>query len=159
MPYARRSRRSGFDADGGLHRRRILRCRMHADRAVRCARATRYEKDARLAGELAVRLSHIRGTAFLAADDERDLLSQVVQPVEHRQIALTGHAEGRFHSLCGERVGEDAAAVPRLQIGFHAATLSKARRNAAQQSATAPLAVSRTPPKSTKPCTMSAYSR
>src|SRR5437763_7646134 len=51
----------------------------------------------------------------------------------------------------------DPAAVARLQIGFHAGTFSNAPRNAAQQSATAVLAVSRTPPNSRKPCTMSLY--
>src|SRR5207248_8109428 len=131
----------------------------HADRAVGGAGAARHEEHARLAGELAVGLRHVRGAAFLAADDELDLLAQVVQPVEHRQVTLARHAEGDAHTLRSKRIGEDAPAVARLEIGLHAATPSTARRSAAQHSATAALAVSSTPPKSTKPCTMSAYSR
>ena len=146
-------------ADEHHHRCRILETRVHADGAVARARTARYEKHARLAGELAVGLGHVGSAAFLPADDELDLLTQIMQSVEHGQIALAGHAESETHALRRERIGKDAAAVTRLQIGFHAGTFSNARRSAAQQSATAVLAVSSTPPKSTKPCTMSAYSR
>src|SRR5207302_8180222 len=146
-------------ADEDHHRRGILEGGVHADRAVGGAGPARHEEHARLAGELAVGLGHVRGAAFLAANDELDLLPQIVQPVEHRQAALARHAEGDAHALRSERVGEDAPAVARLEVRLHAATPSNARRSAAQHSATAALAVSSTPPKSTKPCTMSAYAR
>src|SRR5436190_21719746 len=129
---------------------------MHADRAVGRAGTARHEEHARLAGQLAVRLRHVRGAAFLPADDELELVAQVMQPVEHRQIAFARHAEGEAYALCRKRVGENAAAVAGLEIGFHAGTFSNARRSAAQLSATAVFAVSSTPPKSRKPCTMSA---
>src|SRR4029077_12277291 len=146
-------------ADEDHHGRRVLEAGVHADRTVRRTRPARHEEHARLAGELAAGLRHVRGAAFLPADDELDLAAQVVQPVEHRQVALAGHAEGNFHALRGWRAGDAAPAVPRLQIGFHAATFSNAARNAAQQSASAAFEVSSTPPKRIKPCTMSAYSR
>ena len=107
-------------ADEHHHRRRVLQTGMHADRAVGRAGTARHEEHARLAGQLAVRLRHVRGAAFLPADDEPELFAQVVQPVEHRQIAFAGHAEGHAHTLCGKRVGENAAAVAGLEIGFHA---------------------------------------
>jgi hypothetical protein len=146
-------------ADEHHHRRRVLEAGMHADGAVGGAGTARHEEHARLAGELAVRLGHVGGAAFLAADDEGELVAQVVQAVEHRQVALAGHAERHLHALGGERVGEDLAAVPGLQIGFHAGTFSNAPRSRSQHSASAAFAVSTTPPNSTKPCTMSAYSR
>src|SRR6266850_201588 len=146
-------------ADEHHHRRGILKSRMHADRAVSGPRPSRHEQHARLAGQLAVGLGHVRSAAFLAADDEGDLVAHVVQAVEHRQVALARHAESELYTLCRQRVGEDPAAVARLQIGFHAGTFSNAPRSAAQQSATAVRAVSRTPPNSRKPCTMSLYSR
>ena len=142
-------------ADEHHHRRRVLEAGVHADRAVGRAGAARDEQHAGLAGELAVGLRHVGGAAFLAADDELQLVAHVVQAVEHRQVALAGHAERHLHALRHQRVGEDPAAVARLQIGFHAVTFSKARRSAAQQSATAAFAVSSTPPMTMKPWIMS----
>ena len=43
------------------------------------------------AGELAVGVGHVRGADLVAAGDEAD--RRVVERVEHRQVALAGHAE------------------------------------------------------------------
>ena len=56
---------------------------------------------------------------------KRDPVAQVVQAVEHRQVALARDAEGELHALGGERVGEDPAAVAGLEVGFHAVILSE----------------------------------
>src|SRR5207253_1797310 len=109
----------------------------------------------------------VGGAAFLAADDERKPVLDIVHAVEQREVALARHAESHAHSLRHQRVGEDPAAVARLQVGFHPFTptevrLSRsanARRSTAQHSVIAVLAVSTAPPKSTKPCTMSSYCR
>ena len=53
------------------HRRRVLLCRVHADRGVRCSGPARHERDARPPSELAVGLRHVRRAPFLPADDER----------------------------------------------------------------------------------------
>jgi hypothetical protein len=92
---------------------------MHADRAVRGARTAGYEKHARLAGQLAVRLGHVRSAAFLAADDEAQLLAQLVEAVEHRKVALARHAKSELDALRTQRVGENLSALPGLQIRFH----------------------------------------
>ncbi len=57
-------------ADEDDHRRRILRRRVDADGSIRCARPPRDEGDARAPGQLAVRLRHVGGAAFLPADEQ-----------------------------------------------------------------------------------------
>ena len=142
-------------ADEHDHRRGVLKGCVNADRAVRRAGPAGDEQHPGLPGQLAVGLGHVRGAALLPADDEGEPVPQVVQAVEHRQVALARHAERHLHALRHKSVGEDPAAVPRLQVGFHAATFSNSRRSAVQQSATAALAVSRTPPMTMKPWIMS----
>ena len=67
-------------ADEHHHRRRILEACVRRSRRSSLPGA-RYEQHARLAGELAG-LSHVRRTAFLAADDETEPILQVVQAVQ-----------------------------------------------------------------------------
>ncbi len=93
-------------ADEQDQRRRILVRGVHADRGVGRAGAARDEADAGAAGQLAVGLRHVGGAAFLAADDELDFLARVVQRVEHREIALAGHAERDVHAMDLERIDE-----------------------------------------------------
>ena len=88
------------------HRRRILRGRVHADRGIRGAGTARHEGDAGTARELAVRLRHVGGTAFLPAHDERQPVADVVERVEHREIALARHRE-RVRRALREEVGDE----------------------------------------------------
>lgn len=83
---------------------------MHADRSVRRSRAAGNHRDARTAGELRVRIGHVRGAAFLATDDEAHAIAVAAQPVEHRQIALARHAEYGVDALADEGVRNDVPA-------------------------------------------------
>ena len=140
-------------ADEDDHRRRILVRGVHADRSIGGARTARHEQHARLAGELGPGIRHVGRAAFLAADGELELVLQVMQSIQHRQETLAGHAERHAHPVTRERVGEDTAAVSRLEIRLHA---PQALRSACAQSASAAFVVSSTRPMVMKPCTMSA---
>ena len=86
-------------ADEQDHRRRVLECRVHADRGVGRARAARHEAHARPAGELALRLGHVARAALVTAGDEADPVAMLVEAVEHGQEALARHAERRCRAL------------------------------------------------------------
>ena len=60
--------------------------------------------------ELAVRLRHHGGPAFLAADDGADAVA-VIEAVERREIALARHAKDRLDALRLERLSQNAATV------------------------------------------------
>src|SRR6185503_8943269 len=77
-----------------------------------------------------VGLRHVRGAAFLAADDEGKPVLHVAQAVEQRQVALARHAERHLHALGDERVGEDFPAVAGLQVGLHFGPCISARAGA-----------------------------
>ncbi len=68
------------------------------------------KRDAGPAGQLAVRLGHVRRAAFLPADDQPQPIARVVQGVEHRQIALAGNAKGQVDAL-GKKVGDQDLAA------------------------------------------------
>ncbi len=97
-------------ADERDQRRRILRGRVNADRRIGRARAACDEDEPGLSRELAVRLGHVRGTAFLPADEELQALASVVQRVEHREIALARHAERMRRALREQARDQDLAA-------------------------------------------------
>ena len=88
---------------------------MHADRSVRRSRAAGDHRDARTAGELRVRIGHVRGAAFLATDDEAHAIAVAVQPVEHREIAFAGNAEHGVDALTDQGVGDDVPACSRAR--------------------------------------------
>jgi hypothetical protein len=71
------------------HRRGILRGDMHAAACVRGARPARHEADAGTPGQLAVRLGHVGGRAFVLGDDQVDR-RLVMQRVQNIQKALPG---------------------------------------------------------------------
>ena len=78
-------------------------------RRLRRARPARDHADARPAGELAVRLRHVRGAHLVAAGDEAD--RGVVERVEHGEVALARNAEGEVDPVQRELVDEDPAAA------------------------------------------------
>ncbi len=98
-------------ADQQDHRRRVLERGVDAARRVRRARPARDEADPRAAGQLAVRVGHVRGADLVAADDEAD--RRVVERVEHREVALAGDAEDEIDAVQLELVDEDLAARAR----------------------------------------------
>jgi hypothetical protein len=59
-------------ADEQDQRRRVLECRVHAHRSMGRAGAARDDADPRTAGELSVRVRHVRGARFVAARDQAD---------------------------------------------------------------------------------------
>ena len=98
-----------FDlADEQDHGRRILLGDVQAGRRVGGPRTARHEADPRTAGELAMRLRHHGGAAFLAADRHGDV--GVMQRVERRQITLAGDAENVIHPLGKKLIDKDLAA-------------------------------------------------
>ncbi len=78
--------------------------------ALRRSGPARDEYDPGPAGELAVRLAHVRGASFLTANDQAQALAHVIECVEHSKIAFAGNAEREVDALGQEVVDEDAAA-------------------------------------------------
>ncbi len=93
-------------ADEHDQRRRVLRRRVDADRGVRRAGSARDEGDAGAACQLAVRFGHVGGPAFLPADDEPQLVADVVERVQHGQVALARDAE-RERGALRDQVGDE----------------------------------------------------
>ena len=100
-------------ADERDHRSRVLQrpCGCPPRRLSR--RDPRYERDARAAGELAIRLRHVRGAALLPADNEAQPVGDVHQRVEHGEIAFPGDAECVRRALRQQVGNEDFAAGAR----------------------------------------------
>ena len=81
---------------------------MHADRGLRRAWPARDHANARAAGQLAVRLGHVRRAGLVAADDKPD--RRVVEAVEQPDVALAGNAERDLRAVDDQLVGEQLAA-------------------------------------------------
>ncbi len=71
---------------------------------VRGARTSGDEADARAACQLAIRLGHHCGAAFLAGVDDLDF--GVVHRVQRGEIAFAGDAEYAVHALCFEAIDQ-----------------------------------------------------
>ena len=56
---------------------------------------------------------HVGGAAVLAGDDQADVVARVVERVEHREIALAGHAEREVGAVNAELVDQDLPAGAR----------------------------------------------
>jgi hypothetical protein len=80
-------------------RRAVLERRVHTDAGVGGTRPAGHEADARPAAELALRLGHEGGAAFLPAGHEADAVAVFVKAVQHGQVAFARHAEGGVHAL------------------------------------------------------------
>ena len=104
-------------ADEQDHRRGILLRDVDAGGRIGGAGSTRHEGDARTPGELADRLRHHGGAAFLAADRDGDVA--IVESVEHRQIAFSRNAEYVADPLQDQLVDEDLRGGPRIVFGTH----------------------------------------
>jgi hypothetical protein len=84
---------------------------MNADAGIRRARSACHKANARAAREFAVGLRHIGCTAFLAADNESDVLAGFIKCIEHREITLTGNAERHVHTVHLQRINEQLTAA------------------------------------------------
>ena len=62
------------------------------------------------AGQLAVGFGHVGDAAFLPADDEPQAVADVVERVEHREVAFAGDAERERGALRNQVGDEDLAA-------------------------------------------------
>ena len=97
-------------ADDQDQRRRVLKGRVHTTRRMRRARPARDHADAGPAGELAVRVRHVRRADLVPADDEPDRC--VMQGVEDGQVAFAGHAECRVDAVHDELIDQNLPAGP-----------------------------------------------
>jgi hypothetical protein len=89
--------------------RRVLECRVDTDRRIGGARASRHEADTGAPAQLALRVGHERGAAFLPAGDEADAIAMLVQAVQHGQVALAGHTVDGVHALGDQRFDQGMA--------------------------------------------------
>ncbi len=96
-------------ADEQDHRRRILERGVQPDAGVGGAGPARDEADAGAAAELALRLGHEGGAAFLPAGDEADAVAVLVEAVEHREVAFAGDAEAGGDALGDQGFDEGVA--------------------------------------------------
>src|SRR6185369_7047085 len=92
-------------------------CRVHADRSIGRTRTAGDKAHARAAAQLAVRLRHESGAAFLPVDDEADLFAVGVKAVEDGQEAFPGHAKSvgralRHQAFHNQVTGELAHVAP-----------------------------------------------
>ena len=74
----------------------------------------------RAAGKLSVGFGHHRRAVFVAAGDDADLLTYIVQGIQNRQIALARHTENGVDPELSQGVYDDFAAgsflVPPLHL-------------------------------------------
>jgi hypothetical protein len=77
---------------------------------IRGARPARDERDSRPPGQLPVSLRHVGDAALLAADDETEPVPDVVERIEHGEIALARYAKGMGRALCNQVVDKNRAA-------------------------------------------------
>jgi len=99
-------------ADQEDERCRVLVGGVDPTRGMRRAGPARDHADPGPPGELAVGIGHVGGADLVAAGDEAD--GRVVEGVQHRQVALAGHAEGNVYPVDHQLVDEEPAALPHL---------------------------------------------
>ena len=104
----------GYLPDEENHRGGVLVSGVDADRGGGGAGTAGDEPDARPAGQLAPRFGHVRHAALLAADDEVDVVRDVVQRVEGGEETLARDAEGGVDAVQAQAVDEDLASRARI---------------------------------------------
>ena len=94
---------------------------MDTNGRVRRARAASDEGDARFAGQLAPGFGHVGDAAFLPADDEMQLVANIVERVERSQEALAWNAKHGIDAMQSQAVDEDPStgAGGRWGVGRH----------------------------------------
>ena len=107
LPRLAPHRIAGHLADEQNQRGRILAGGMHGNAGIGRAWATGDKADTRFAGELAVGLGHLGGSAFLSAHHQTDLLAHLVQGFDGRQEALPRHTEHGACALQAQGVNEN----------------------------------------------------
>ena len=110
-------------ADQHDHRRRILKCRVDADRRVARTRPARHQQHTGLAGQFAVGLRHKSGAPFLAAGHKPNF-GCVEQCVEHFEITFAGDAEGHVDTMRPQRSNDELTAGQRRKVACHVPALS-----------------------------------
>ena len=91
-------------------RRGILRGRVYPDGGIRGTRPAGDDRDSRASRHLAAGFGHVRGAAFLPADDELQAIAHVVERVQHGEKALTRDTE-RVRRALGNEVGDENLAA------------------------------------------------
>ena len=96
--------------DKNNERRRVLLRGVDADGRIRRAGPAGHERDARTAGQLAVRFRHVGGAALMATDDQPQRFARFIESVEDGEIALARNAEGEVDAL-PEEIGDQNLAT------------------------------------------------
>ena len=91
----------------------VLKGRVNSVGCIRCPGPACHGADARLAGHLGVRVGHIGGGPFLAADDGLDAVLVIVQPIQEVKKAFAGNAEHGFRPQLVQLVGQNVASGAR----------------------------------------------
>ena len=81
------------------------------------ARAAGDEADAGPAGHLADGFRHHRGAGLLPA--HRDGNIAVMERVQHREIALAGHAENMLHAVDAQLIHQNFGGAAQIVLGAH----------------------------------------
>ena len=99
-------------ADEEQHGRAVLLRDMDADAAVAGAGSAGDHGGGGAAGELAVGFGHVDRPGFEPAGDGVDLVADLIEAVEHVEVAFAGHHEDGVDPLGDEGVGQHAPAGP-----------------------------------------------
>jgi hypothetical protein len=87
----------------------VLKCSVHANAGVGGAGPAGDKTDAGPPAQLALGLGHEGRTTLLTAGDEADVVPVFMKAIQHRQIALAGHAKAGVHALCHQGLHESVA--------------------------------------------------
>ncbi len=102
-------------ADEQDHGRAVLLGDVHADGGMAGAGPTGDHADAGLAGQLAIGLRHVGGAGLVAGIIEGQPVGNVMERVEHLEIALARHAEGRIGPVDQKLVHQNLARCAHLR--------------------------------------------
>ena len=117
-------------ADEHDERARILLRDMDAVSAIGGAGAAGDEADAGTAGHFADGFGHHRGAGLLPA--HRDGNIAVMKRVEHRQIALAGHAKDVLHAVDAQLIDQNFGGAAQIVLGAHFTLLGRPATGAAK---------------------------
>ena len=90
---------------------------VYSDRGVRCAWSAGDEGDTGFASHLAPGIGHVGDAAFLSAYDKFDLVMDVVERIERREIAFPRYAEHGIDTVQAQTIDQDLSAGAEIGRG------------------------------------------
>ena len=99
-------------ADEEQQRRAVLHRDVHADRAMAGAGTTCHHRRRGTAFQFAKRFGHVHRAGLEATGDQLQFLPDLVEPVEHIEIALAWHGEYMIDALRHQGIRKRAPARP-----------------------------------------------